>query len=93
MFHGWASSGRSAVQCCRECSDAGTSNRPSTWATREVRRIALLAQGRGLSLFDAVYLWLTLERDAGLASRDADLLKAAAAAGQDVVDLREKDLS
>jgi len=59
----------------------------------EVGRIALLAQGRGLSLFDAAYLWLTLERDAGLASRDADLLKAAAAAGQDVVDLREKDLS
>lgn len=61
-------------------------------SSREVRRIALLAQGRGLSLFDAAYLWLSFERDAGLASRDADLLKAATAAGQDVLDLREKDL-
>ena len=57
----------------------------------EVRRMAFLAQGRGLSLFDAAYLWLTLERDAGLASRDADLLNAVADAGQDVLDLREKE--
>ena len=50
----------------------------------EVRRMAFLAQGRGLSLFDAAYLWLTLERD-------ADLLNAVADAGQDVLDLREKE--
>lgn len=60
-------------------------------AGADVRRIAFLASGRGLSLFDTAYLWLTLERDAGLASRDADLLNAVADAGQDVLDLREKE--
>lgn len=41
----------------------------------------------GLSLFDAAYLFLCLERGAALASRDGGLLRAARTAGVDVHDL------
>ncbi|GAA0622782.1 type II toxin-antitoxin system VapC family toxin [Brevundimonas kwangchunensis] len=47
------------------------------------------AAREGLSLFDAAYLFLCLERGAGLASRDARLLDAARRAGVDVFDLRD----
>ena len=46
------------------------------------------AARQGLSLFDAAYLFLCLERGASLASRDGRLLDAAGAAGVDVIDLR-----
>lgn len=47
------------------------------------------AAREGLSLFDAAYLFLCLERGAALASRDARLLDTARAAGVDVFDLRD----
>lgn len=46
------------------------------------------ATKEGLSLFDAAYLILCLERGAALASRDGRLLDAARAASVDVYDLR-----
>lgn len=57
--------------------------------TAEVRRLARIATARGLSLFDAGYLWLALKVDGAVASRDAGLLAAARAAGVDVFDLRD----
>jgi predicted nucleic acid-binding protein len=54
----------------------------------EVRQLMDVAAVSGLSLFDAAYLALAIEQDAGLASRDGVLLKAAAGMGVDVVDLR-----
>lgn len=53
-----------------------------------VRALAGLAAARGLSLFDAGYLWLAMQTDGALASRDESLLAAATAAGVDVFDLR-----
>lgn len=53
-----------------------------------IRTLALVAAGRGLSLFDAGYLWLALQLDGAIASRDSGLLAAAAAAGLPVFDLR-----
>ncbi|AQR61846.1 hypothetical protein BZG35_09390 [Brevundimonas sp. LM2] len=47
------------------------------------------AAREGLSLFDAAYLFLCLERGAALASRDGQLLERAHAAGVDVFDLRD----
>lgn len=58
-------------------------------ADGEVRRLVDVATTAGLSLFDAAYLALAIERDAGLASRDGLLLKAATAVGVDVFDLRD----
>lgn len=43
----------------------------------------------GISLFDAAYLALAMEKDARLASRDGVLLAAATAAGLPVFDLRD----
>jgi predicted nucleic acid-binding protein len=48
-----------------------------------------IATVAGVSLFDAAYLALAMERDAGLASRDSLLLAAATAAGIPVFDLRD----
>ena len=48
------------------------------------------ALSRGLSLFDNAYLQLCLDQDAALASRDADLLAAAAALGVLAHDLRDE---
>lgn len=58
---------------------------------RHLRRLSGVAADRGLSLFDASYLWLCLGLDAGLASRDAALLSAASAAGQPIFDLRDQE--
>ena len=55
----------------------------------DLRLLSLFAASRGLSLFDASYLWLAMGADAALASRDAGLIKAAHAAGVDVFDLRD----
>lgn len=55
----------------------------------ELRRLSLFSASRGLSLFDASYLWLAMATDCPLASRDAGLIKAAHAAGVDVFDLRD----
>jgi predicted nucleic acid-binding protein len=46
------------------------------------------AAKQDLSLFDAAYLFLCLERGAALASRDGRLIDAAHVAGVDVLDLR-----
>jgi predicted nucleic acid-binding protein len=54
-----------------------------------VRALAGIAAPRGLSLFDAGYLWLAMQTDGAVASRDADLLAAAVAAGLSVFDLRD----
>ncbi|MDI6623689.1 MAG: type II toxin-antitoxin system VapC family toxin [Brevundimonas sp.] len=54
-----------------------------------VRALAGIAAARGLSLFDAGYLWLAMQTDGAVASRDADLLAAATAAGLPVFDLRD----
>ena len=54
-----------------------------------VRALAGIAAARGLSLFDAGYLWLALQTDGAVASRDGDLLAAATAAGLPVFDLRD----
>ena len=54
-----------------------------------VRALAGIAAGRGLSLFDASYLWLAMQTDGAVASRDADLLSATSAAGLPVFDLRD----
>lgn len=53
---------------------------------RQLMEVSLLA---GISLFDAAYLGLAVEREAWLASRDVPLLSAAIAAGVDVLDLRD----
>ena len=55
----------------------------------EVRQLVDVATTAGLSLFDAAYLALAIERHAVLASRDKGLLAAATAAGVDVFDLRD----
>ncbi|MDI1326837.1 MAG: PIN domain-containing protein [Brevundimonas sp.] len=55
----------------------------------DLRLLSLLAAARGLSLFDASYLWLAMAIDGALASRDASLISAANAAGVDVFDLRD----
>lgn len=55
----------------------------------DVRQLADVATTAGLSLFDAAYLALAIERGAVLASRDKPLLSAATAAGVDVLDLRD----
>jgi predicted nucleic acid-binding protein len=54
-----------------------------------INRLASLGAAKGLSLFDASYLYLTLAVDGALASRDSGLLTAAKAAGQPVIDLRD----
>lgn len=54
-----------------------------------IRSLAFVAAARGLSLFDAGYLWLAMKIDAAVASRDGGLLGAANAAGLPVVDLRD----
>ena len=54
-----------------------------------LRTLALVAAARGLSLFDASYLWLALQIDGAIASRDRGLLAAATAAGLPVFDLRD----
>lgn len=56
----------------------------------ELRELAIFARARRLSLFDAAYLSLALERNCSLASRDGGLLSAAAAAGVACIDLREE---
>lgn len=55
----------------------------------EVRRLASFAAARGLSLFDAGYLWLAMKSDGAVASRDGGLLDVATAAGLPVFDLRD----
>ena len=54
-----------------------------------VRVLAHIAAARRLSLFDAAYLWLAMERDGAVVSRDGELLTAATAAGLPVFDLRD----
>ncbi|RZJ40573.1 MAG: PIN domain-containing protein [Brevundimonas sp.] len=54
-----------------------------------VQALAHIAAARGLSLFDAGYLWLAMERDGAVVSRDGQLLAAATAAGLPVFDLRD----
>ena len=54
-----------------------------------LRTLALIAAARGLSLFDASYLWLALQIEGAIASRDRGLLAAATAAGLPVFDLRD----
>jgi len=54
-----------------------------------VRSLASVAAARGLSLFDAGYLWLAMKIDGAVASRDGGLLDAADAAGLPVFDLRD----
>lgn len=53
-----------------------------------INRLANIGAAKGLSLFDASYLYLALGLDAALASRDGPLLAVALAAGVDVFDLR-----
>lgn len=55
----------------------------------DLRLLALFAASRGLSLYDASYLWLAMATDCAIASRDAGLIKAANAASVDVFDLRD----
>ena len=55
----------------------------------EIRELVDVATVAGVSLFDATYLALAMERDAGLASQDSLLLAAATAAGLPVFDLRD----
>ena len=54
----------------------------------DIRTLASVAATRGLSLFDAGYLWLAMKIDGTVASRDGGLLEAANAAGLHVFDLR-----
>lgn len=54
----------------------------------EVRQLTGVATSAGLSLFDAAYLALAIERRGVLASRDTQLLSAATDVGVDVFDLR-----
>lgn len=55
----------------------------------DIRALAAIAAARGLSLFDAGYLWLAMQTDGIVASRDGGLLAAATAAGLPVFDLRD----
>lgn len=55
----------------------------------EIRQLMEVSLVAGISLFDAAYLGLAVEREAWLASRDVPLLSAAIAAGVDVLDLRD----
>ncbi len=55
----------------------------------EVRQLADVAITAGLSLFDAAYLALALERSGVMGSRDKLLLSAATVVGVDVFDLRD----
>jgi predicted nucleic acid-binding protein len=55
----------------------------------EVDQLAALARRSRLSLFDASYLALALDRDWSLASRDEALLAVAKAQGVECFDLRE----
>jgi predicted nucleic acid-binding protein len=59
------------------------------WERNDLRLLGLFAAGRGLSLFDASYLWLAMAVDGAIASRDRELLDAATAAGLPVFDLRD----
>lgn len=59
------------------------------WERNDLRLLGLFAASRGLSLFDASYLWLAMAVDGAIASRDGGLLRAANAAGLPVVDLRD----
>ncbi|MGQ3067943.1 MAG: type II toxin-antitoxin system VapC family toxin [Brevundimonas sp.] len=54
----------------------------------EIRQLVDVAAISGVSLFDVAYLALAMERGAALASRDGQLLTAAANAGLSVFDLR-----
>ena len=54
----------------------------------EIKKLAVLARRARLSLFDASYLALALDRDWSLASRDDALLTVAKASGVDCFDLR-----
>ena len=54
----------------------------------EMDKLAVLARQARLSLFDAAYLALALDRDWALASRDETLLTVAKAAGVECYDLR-----
>lgn len=53
-----------------------------------INRLASIGAAKGLSLFDASYLYLALGTDGALASRDGSLLAVALSAGVDVFDLR-----
>jgi predicted nucleic acid-binding protein len=55
----------------------------------DIRALAAIAAGRGLSLFDAGYLWLAMRTDGIVASRDGGLLAATINAGLPVFDLRD----
>ena len=55
----------------------------------EIRSLASVAATRGLSLFDAGYLWLAMKIGGAIASRDGGLLDAAINAGLPVFDLRD----
>ncbi len=59
------------------------------WERNDLRLLGLFAASRGLSLFDASYLWLAMAVDGAIASRDGGLLDAATAAGLPVFDLRD----
>ena len=59
------------------------------WQRNDLRLLSLFAASRGLSLFDASYLWLGMAVDGTVASRDRGLLDAAIAAGLPVFDLRD----
>ena len=59
------------------------------WERSDLRLLGLFAASRGLSLFDASYLWLAMAVDGAIASRDGSLLKAAIDAGLPVFDLRD----
>jgi predicted nucleic acid-binding protein len=54
----------------------------------EVRELAVVAQGLGLSLFDTAYFVMAIEGSMGLASRDGGLLQVAAANGIECFDFR-----
>ena len=54
----------------------------------DINKLAVLARGARLSLFDASYLALALDRDLALVSRDEALLAVAKAAGVECFDLR-----
>ena len=54
----------------------------------DVSELSVFARRVGLSLFDAAYLALALDRDCALASRDAGLLRVAEASGVECFDLR-----
>jgi predicted nucleic acid-binding protein len=54
----------------------------------DIKKLASIGAAKGLSLFDASYLYLALGVDGALASRDGPLLTFARAAGVDVFDLR-----